>query len=208
MTRSKATNNGGQTDLTAIKARLRALGLPSHPHPWTEDELIEEFNQQGNAPAFWRVQARELLAASAALMELWNSAIQYDPPDPVAALDYDGPAIMLRAMAFECLLKACALDRRLVLAKAGQYVRIPGVRNHDLVGLAKVVGFEMNKQEEMVLRRLSRWITAGRYPIQRRWTDQIRLRPEGLKEYLCVGWNPAWDDICEGLIRRLSGHVF
>lgn len=161
----------------------------------TESDLIAKFDWWGNSKRFWKRHARELLAASSALMESWEEAIQYDPPDPIEALDYHGPSIMLRAMAFECLLKARALNRGMVLARDGRYVKISGVRDHDLVGLAKAVAFEISRREERVLRRLSRWITAGRYPIQRHWTEQTRLTPKGMAELLCAGWDPGWDEV-------------
>jgi hypothetical protein len=145
-----------------------------------------------------------LLVSSRALIDAWESAIEYDPPDPAEALDYHNPAIMLRAMALECLLKARALECGVVLARNGRYVPIEGVKQHDLDGLAKRVGFEVDAREAWVLRRLSRWVTAGRYPIQQRWTDQVRLRTDGLLELLSVGWHPDWDDACEKMLARLA----
>jgi hypothetical protein len=170
---------------------------------WTEADLVRSFDRMGNSPAFWREHARELLNSSRALLDLWDEAIQYDPPTPREALDYDGPAIMLRAMAFECLLKARALEQGVVLARDGRYVKVPGVRNHDLAGLARAANFDVTPKEGWVLRRLSRWITGGRYPIQQKWTDQTRLTKEGLMEPLCAGWHPAWDDLCDALSERL-----
>jgi hypothetical protein len=57
------------------------------------------------------------------------------PGDPLGHL---GPAVMLRAMACECYLKAFGLRRgKLVLAAGGKFLRIPGMKNrpHDLVVL-------------------------------------------------------------------------
>ena len=169
----------------------------------TEASLIDRFDKVGNAPEFWRRRAKELLSSSDALLDLWNAAIECDPPRPRDALDYDRPAIMLRAMAAECLLKALAVERGMILARGGRYVRIPGVRNHDLLGLAKVLGFDLSAHEVAVLRHLSRFITAGRYPMQQVWSEQTKLRPDGLVEMLCVGWNPYWDDTWESVLALL-----
>ena len=102
-------------------------------------------------------------------------------------------------------MKARAAGQRMVIATNGEYaLRIQGVRDHDLVGLAKAVNFKLSAQEERVLLRLSRWITAGRYPIQRRWRDQVKLRPDGMLELLTVGWHPAWDEACDDVVVRLT----
>jgi hypothetical protein len=173
---------------------------------YTEAELIALFDAAGNSPAPWLEQGEDLLAASAALIALWDAAIEHDPPIPSEAVRYHDVAIMLRAMAFECLLKARAARQRMVIAKDGRYVlRIAGVRDHDLVALAEAVNFKTTTAEQGVLRRLSRWISAGRYPIQRRWHDQVRLRSDGLVELLTVGWEPSLDLTCDELIERLSG---
>ena len=137
-------------------------------------------------------------------MALFEEAIDHDPPTPTEALDYPEPSIMLRAMAVECLLKARAADRGMILAKDGRYVlKLPKVRDHDLVALAKAVDFEMTDREEFVLGRLARWITAGRYPIQKRWDDQVRVK-DGMIEFLTVGWHPDWDDVFQDVIDRLT----
>jgi hypothetical protein len=76
----------------------------------TEADVIARFDEKGNSPRIWRKRADELLGASKALLGLWQEAILVDPPHPPEVLGHYNPAIMLRAMAFECLLKARALD--------------------------------------------------------------------------------------------------
>jgi hypothetical protein len=157
----------------------------------------------GNNAGSWRQRAEELWSSGSALSNLFDEAISYDPPDPIEALDYPDAAGMLRAMALECFLKARAVDRGMVLARGGRFRPVPGIRQHDLVALAGAVGFEMSDLERAVMKRVARWITAGRYPIQQRWSEQERIRPDGLREFLCVGWHPNWDHVCEHLVERL-----
>lgn len=69
---------------------------------------------------------------------------------------------MLRGMAAECYLKARGLERGTFrLAIGGKFQRIPGLKNqHDLVGLAGIVGFRLTgPEEERARRNLVRGIT-------------------------------------------------
>lgn len=174
----------------------------------TSAAQIAEFDNAGNNPWRWRAKAKQLLLSSRALERAWDKAIQYDPPFPVCALEYLDSFLMLRAMGLECLLKAKALECGFKLAENGRYLPIPGVKQHDLRALAQKIGFEMSEQEARVLKRLSRWIVAGRYPIQRHWSEERRIRPDGLLEYLDVGWDPAWDRPCQSVRKRLAPNLF
>jgi len=165
--------------------------------------LRARFDTTGNAPHAWRWRAAELFQASHNLYKQFYDAIEFDPPRPPEALELSGPALMLRAMAVECLLKALALDNGSLLARDGQYQKLPRVREHDLLRLARAVRIDLSHAEEGLLRLLSRHITAGRYPIQRRWTEAYRRTPRGVL-HLDHELTPAQDEVCEALVKRIT----
>ena len=149
--------------------------------PWTEERVSANFDKKGNDPERWRGKAEALLDASASLEEQWCDAIERVDEDddlPRRALEFMDPALMLRAMAFECLFKARLAEQGTVLASGGRFRRVPGVKGHDLVGLARKSGFEVSEQEAgVLLRRLARWISAGRVR-RRRHPLRTERRPQ------------------------------
>ncbi len=74
---------------------------------------------------------------------------------------------MLLGYAIECALKCLWIKHGNKIVKAGKFVGVPGAgAGHDLVRLAKIVGFPANAREADVLMRLAKFIRfAGRYPI-------------------------------------------
>lgn len=194
------------------KGRMEAIetALAKLPRePWTEARASAQFDRKGNDPAQWQQRAKALLAASASLEAQWCDAIERIEDDDAddatrRAMDFMEPAIMLRAMAFECLLKSRLLAQGAVLASGGRFRKIPGVKGHDLVALARKSGFALSEQEAGVLRALARWISAGRYPIQLHWSDQTRLLPGGRVQFLTAGWNPYRDKHCATMLERLG----
>ena len=174
--------------------------------PFVESDLVRRFDRVGNDPKFWIRKARALLGASATLLEAYDHVCSTDPPGDHEAFYYDDPGLMLRGMGFECLLKALALARKTVLAKGGRYITPPGVKSHDLVGLAKFVRVRLSGPEEEALRALSRYIVAGRYPIQNRWSEQTRLHSDGKVEFLPT-WPFAWDELSARLAKRIVARL-
>ncbi len=73
---------------------------------------------------------------------------------------------MLLGYAVECALKGLWVRRGNTIVQGGKYTKIPNARDHDLLGLARTVGFHANAKESDVLKRLSNFASfAGRYPI-------------------------------------------
>jgi len=157
----------------------------------------------------WRAYAHELNAASVALITPWLAIMWARTehgaplPDPLPR-SFTGPAIMLRAMACECYLKALGLQRgKFLLAVGGRFKKIAGLKNqHDLSGLARVVDFQVTHEEEAALKGLSRSISAGRYPIPLHWSEAGRLTPDGRIDVSgSSGW--GWDSVGDGIMARL-----
>lgn len=73
---------------------------------------------------------------------------------------------MLLGYAIECALKGLWVRRGNKIVQNGKYVGLPGVPDHDLAKLSKVVGFSPTTAETAVLNHLTKFIRfAGRYPI-------------------------------------------
>jgi hypothetical protein len=162
----------------------------------------------------WRVYAHELHDASVALITPWLAVMwawsEKSVPLPDALpRSFTGPAVMLRAMACECYLKALGLQRgKFVLAVGGRFNRkIVGLKNqHDLVSLARLVEFKVSPEEEEALKGLSRSISTGRYPIPLHWSEAARLTSDGRIDISgSSGW--GWDSVGDGIMARLiQGH--
>lgn len=141
----------------------------------------QEFDKRGNDQIEWAFTADSLLTASNFLCQHsyhlkpdWPSLSERFPTfDELRVSDV---IIMLHAMAVECLLKALWLKGGGRLAKNGKYQNVTSKNDHDLVSLSNAVlgklGIEISKEEQDFLERLSRNITAGRYPIQKNWDMQ------------------------------------
>lgn len=176
----------------------------------------KEFDKRGNDKIEWAFTADSLLAASNFLCQHsyhlkpdWPSLSERFPTfDEIRVSDV---IIMLRAMAVECLLKALWLKGGGRLAKNGRYRKIPSSRDHDLVSLSNTVlgklSIEISKEEQDFLERLSRNITAGRYPIQKNWDLQNEPKVIGnrRKTSLMV---PDYDDDLFALIVEKFRELF
>jgi hypothetical protein len=87
---------------------------------------------------------------------------------------------MLLAYAVECGLKALWLRKGNQLIVGGKYRRVKGAQDHNLVQLAKVVGFTVSQTDEIVLKRLTRFaLFAGRYPVSKTPND---MEPDTLTQ--------------------------
>jgi hypothetical protein len=150
-------------------------------------ELSDEYEDLGNEPTVWSLFGRNLLLAADVLHE--RAELQQAKAGSeigFEALAISGAMLMLRACAIECLLKALYLATGEALAAGGRYAAPPG-RSHDLLALARAAKLSMSKDEEVLLARLSRWVTAGRYPIQ---TDASKtFNVPGLSSERRSGWD-------------------
>ncbi len=81
---------------------------------------------------------------------------------------------MLLGYAIECALKGLWVKDGHKIATGGRYVGVTGAKDHDLMQLAKAVGFSLTVAETDVLRRLSKFVRfAGRYPVAKT-ADEMR----------------------------------
>jgi hypothetical protein len=144
------------------------------------DSKVHNFDAAGNHPAAWLWIGHNLLI-SADLLRREHTVSPDRAPDQTAArvsAAVLGPMLMLRACAFECLLKALYLDAGGTLAEGGRYLAPKG-RAHDLCALADAAGFALSEDERYFLDYLALWITQGRYPIQRAWTTNLAPHRSG-----------------------------
>jgi hypothetical protein len=87
---------------------------------------------------------------------------------------------MLLGYAVECGLKALWLRAGNQLISAGKYQGVKGAKDHNLVQLAKVVGFPLNPKEEAVCNRLTKFARfAGRYPVSKTPNE---MQPDALTQ--------------------------
>lgn len=81
---------------------------------------------------------------------------------------------MLVGYAIECGLKGVWVARGNPLVRDGRYAGLTGAADHDLVALARTVGFATNTRETAVLRRLTKFIRfAGRYPVAKKPDEMV-----------------------------------
>ena len=98
-----------------------------------------------------------------------------------------GVRAMLIGYAIECALKGLWIKKGNTIVRRGRYVRVPGARDHDLVQLARQVGFSASNLEADVLGGMSKFATfAGRYPIAK--------TPDAMQPNQLDGFGPV--DVC------------
>lgn len=167
-----------------------------------EKARVANFDTKGNLSAPWWYIGQNLLASS----DILSRSLLLETSDKLTereaeALRMDatvrGATLMLRGCAVECLLKALYVDAGNVLVRDGDYIRPPGVADHDLVGLAQAVGFATSAEERSLLKLLGYWIKQGRYPLMASWAQNLSFSP---KEKVLAG---NWDPECEELWDRL-----
>ncbi len=177
----------------------------------------QTFESRGNNLREWLHTADDLLAAirflcqhSYHLSPNWGSTTEHFPS--YDELRITGVILMLRAMAIECMLKALWIKGGGKLVFDDKYQRIPDTNDHELFTLANAVSAKINLKlsanEDDFLKRLSRNIVSGRYPIQKNW--QIHLQPQaGGDERRDPDFMvPDFDnDLFNSIISKLKSHV-
>jgi hypothetical protein len=143
---------------------------------------IDMFDRTANHKVAWRMTASDLLSAADALFNAYRT-VDISSIEPGAHLPVEhqflSPLLLLRAAGVECLLKAVALARGHVLAQNGEFIPPKGGKSHDLQTLADTVKFDVLDAERDLLRRLSLYMTIGRYPIHLRWDKGLRASSLG-----------------------------
>lgn len=143
----------------------------------SDDENKRFFDKAANNLELWLHRADDLFIASNVLMERIESKKSskpsfFDTNPKIYGIIF--PAIMLRAFAVECFLKALWISKGNKVATNGVYKIHPLKKeDHDLVEISKSVGFTLHSNEEEILNRLSKFGKSfGRYPVARKWQEQ------------------------------------
>ena len=176
----------------------------------------QNYERTGNDPTPWRGSAEDLLHAAQVLyirypsLKCVKAGTARSPS--IKALQVLGVVRMLMAMALECLFKGAWINAGRTLVRNGVYEKIPHTNDHDLESLAdkisKATRLNFTPAEREMLSRLSLWIVAGRYPIQRNWevTKIRRLRTGG------QGPPTFWrfrtdDDLFDAVLTKLTNEL-
>jgi hypothetical protein len=120
--------------------------------------------------------------------------LSLDSPEVAACLRYGGlvfQAAMLQGFSIECLLKCSWILRGNTVAADGKYKIEPIKKeNHDLVEVARAVGFTLSTEETSALAKLSGFTRSfGRYPIAKKWQEQrLTVNEFGIPA------GPSWSD--------------
>lgn len=180
---------------------------------------IESFNRTANNPVLWKSRGLDLHTSSTVLREVaikgmnapdWSN-LKLEDPGVAECLKYARvifQAAMLQGFAIECLLKGSHVAKGNVVAEDGEY-KIESIRreNHDLVEVAKGVGFPLSVDEEAALAKLSLFARSlGRYPIMKKWQDQRLTKNEhGIEAGL--SWNESERELAEAVLARLTAEI-
>lgn len=192
----------------------------SNPTSNEEQKNIIFFNDTANNPKLWWFRSLDLHTASEVLRTKaneamskpnWQDLLQTDHMIVEECFKYGGllfQAAMLQAFAIECMLKCYWLLQGNKVAKDGEY-KIETIKreNHDLVAIAKSVGFSFVESESAALAKLSEFGRSfGRYPIAKRWQNQ-KLK----KDKYGIDAGPNWEEndhqVTESVISRLKAEI-
>lgn len=155
----------------------------------------EHYDHFANSPKLWFWKASALLRSSeelsrrssriAAVRKGRSTPMRSQPAKVAEEIDRHSVIQMLRAMWLESLLKGLWLKNGNKLVTGGDYEKIPGTSDHDLLSLldavARVTDAKFDELERHLVARLSIAIYSGRYPIPKRWKpQQVRRHPTGV----------------------------
>ena len=147
---------------------------------------IEAFNLIANFHFFWFVEAEQLMKSAKVLKKHAETN----------GKDYFGTYQMLRAMAFECYLKAIiSLETRSV-AFNGTIQK--EYQTHKLELLAKKIrSINFSELDHQMLDTLTHWIFLGRYPLAK--------SANGIFYDADIPWSDNLEKNIENLLDRLRG---
>lgn len=176
----------------------------------TDEQLIRNFDWNGNNPDRWVDSANALINSYNLLYKEYKESIKKHEimweemrrkgittctlqSDPFSMLNV---ALMLSGYAIECLLKAIWVKKGNPLARNGKFEDTLGCKSHNLKKIAEKVGVDLNEDEEWLLVRLSEAITSfGRYPIGKKINTEFFGLKWGLddgakvKKFVDLLWN-------------------
>lgn len=177
---------------------------------------IGAFDERGNNHREWLHTVEDLLAAirflcqhSYHLSPDWGSITEHFPS--YDELRITGVILMLRAMAVECLLKALWIKGGGQLSYDGKYRKIPDTNDHELLTLAdkvlEKIDLNLSANERKFLKRLSRNIVSGRYPIHRDCKVQKKPQAGGNRRRSKLMVPDYDDDLFDSIYSKLKKHV-
>jgi hypothetical protein len=183
----------------------------------TTEWSAKDFDKRANSPSEWLFVADDLLAASCFLSEhsyhLSSSWPKLEDRFPsFDELRITPVILMLRSMAIECLLKGIYAKLCGSLAQNGRYKSIRGAKDHDLLQLAKTVpslhDLGLTDEDKDFIKRLSRNLIRGRYPIHKTWTHHLLAHAGGDKRRIPGLMVPDHDDnLFHVVLARLRGFL-
>jgi hypothetical protein len=170
------------------------------------EEQKARFDEAGNHPVAWAFIGENLLIAARRLEDDFAAGLGPTAPPDLSALSgrLQGPVLLLRGAAIECLLKALLVDEGKKLAVGGRYIS-PGGASHDLAHLASLTSLGFNDEERWLLTFLSFWINQGRYPVPARASDRDIKQLNGSP--LEVNWSVEYERAYRELRQRIAVEV-
>jgi len=167
------------------------------------------FDLLGNDANLWTYSSLALFASAEAVEQSCGRTPR-QPHDLKVVFEWmqmHGVSRMLRGMGFECLFKALWLASGGSLASKGKYRGIPGARDHDLCSLGRkvseLVDTRLDDEQRRVLARLSFFITHGRYPIRKSFSEQRPSAPDADGPTRWCRWTPKDERVLKQLEQTL-----
>lgn len=116
---------------------------------------------------------------------------------------------MLLGYAIECAMKCCWVKRGSNMVHNGKFIGVPRAgAEHNLVQLAKVVGFAPTQREADVLNRLAKFIRfAGRYPIAKNPEEMAPRHIDGLGKIDIGFFSKADFRTCLSILNKLMSLI-
>jgi hypothetical protein len=162
------------------------------------------FNDLANEPVFWKEKALDLLMTSKVLREAEESnEIEISgKKESVPFLRSHWPKIMIRAFAFECLVKALWLMKGNSLYVNEKYAGVGGDKGHRLSGMFEAAGMPAFGERKNLLDRLAAVAVAhGRYPFPTRKDFFNDFQPGKNGEFR-IEWIVPEDDLLYFAIQK------
>lgn len=161
---------------------------------WSRERQIQNYEDYGNSFISWKMSADRLLVASNVLKHQRDeNKIDKDGIPYLVTILF--PELMLRGFAAEYLLKSIWLKNGGSFVSNGEYQGISGAKDHNLLNLADVNKVIFTKTQRDVLNRLSLiMVSSGRYPISKKWSDNLIKSQHGGGKGASSFWRTPSDD--------------
>ena len=175
--------------------------------PFDWKSIDKAYEESGNSPQSWALNAEYLLISAGILKDAFNNALSSkdESINRKHSMDIMGtfmPELMLRSFALECLFKALWLSKdNNQLSRDGNFVGVDGYKGHNLKFLAEKVNLYENLSEiqKRVLSVLSQFNERGRFPVLK-----SRVKVKELLGWCNSNHDPAYDGIVSILHTELK----